>query len=126
MYIYVLKYIPLCTCIYLVRIELVRTWIVLHLKHQDVLYCTWEVYTTSTCMIRQESNAPMIKKPSFLWNSIYRYTQCLFGIYRYIPVQVGCNHLYWYILVYTMMYQIVCSCPGVGDSRCHQQIELLL
>ncbi len=45
---------------YLISIQLVRTWIVLHLKHQDVLYCTWEVYT---CMMQQESNTPTIEKP---------------------------------------------------------------
>jgi hypothetical protein len=52
---------------YLVSIELVRTWIILHLKHQDVLYCAWEVYT---CMIRLESNAPTIEN---IWILATRY-----------------------------------------------------
>jgi hypothetical protein len=71
------KYIPVCTCMYLVSTQLHRTWIILHLKHQDVFYCKWEVYT---CMIRPESKALTIEKPSFLWYSIYRYIPCLFGI----------------------------------------------
>ena len=84
------KYIPVCqcTCMYLVSssTQLIRTWIVLHLKHQDVLYCTWEVYT---CMIRPESNAPTIEKPSFFF---IQYIQ----VYT-MPV--------WYMLVYTSTSQ---------------------
>ncbi len=100
---------------YLVSIQLVRTWIILHLKHQDVLYCTWEVYT---CMIRQECKAQTIEKPSLLCYHIYRYISCLFGIWWYIPVQVSMKTSYRYIQGYTSMYEIVWSCPGGGDSRC--------
>ncbi len=61
---YIVMKVYTCTCMYLVLIEqvTVRTWIGLHLKYQNVLYCTWEVFTS---VIQPESNAPTIEKPSF-------------------------------------------------------------
>jgi hypothetical protein len=103
--------------LYLVSMQLVRTWIISHLKHQDVLYCTWEVYT---CMIRQECNAQTIEIPSLLCYRIYRYIPCLFGIWWYIPVQVSMKTSYRYIPGYTTMYEMVWSCTGGGDSRCSE------
>ena len=52
------KHILVYTGIYNVRTELARKWMFLHLKQQDVLCCTWEVYTS---MYRPKINAPRVK-----------------------------------------------------------------
>jgi hypothetical protein len=86
---------------YLVSIQLVRTWIILHLRHQHVLYCTWEVYA---CMIRQECNAPTTS--GFLpGTTSYVYVRCRTYHVRHRTSDVRCRTQHrTYDIVRTMIH----------------------
>ena len=82
-----------------------------HFGLQDMLYCTWGVYT---CIKNHDRSAPRVKNSQFL-GTVYTGTYHVLEMHVwYIPVQTGtyqnvswCTCSFWYIPVYTSMYRYV-------------------
>jgi hypothetical protein len=87
---------------------MVRTWIALHLKHQDVLYCMWEVYTYDSTG-KQRPN----------------YWKIIISLKPYIAVY---TMPVWYILVYTSInqYANTRTCIYRYTPQCTKSSSLVL